>query len=149
MGDLDESKAPAGFEFRRFDDRFLFYKLVFDEHTNFTNVLESIKIDTNLYVQLQYNGVHIPLFKWFVQAHNAQLTRISVLESQRAVAGADRETILTQYHSGEYVGADEEGNMYKEIVAFMIVGLKESIPYVVQVSPEMTFNGLWLAEKMV
>ena len=38
----------------------------------------------------------------------------------------------TQYHSGEYVGADEDGNLYKESVAFMIVGLKESIPYVVQ-----------------
>ena len=55
----------------------------------------------------------------------------------------------TQYHSGEYVGADEEGNMYKGIVAFMIVGLKESIPYVVQALPEVTFNGQWLAEKMV
>ena len=38
----------------------------------------------------------------------------------------------TQYHSGEYVGADDEGNLYKGIVAFMIVGLKESIPSIVQ-----------------
>ena len=30
----------------------------------------------------------------------------------------------TQYHSGEYVGADNEGNLYKDIVAFMIEGLK-------------------------
>ena len=30
----------------------------------------------------------------------------------------------TQYHSGEYVGADDEGNLNKGIVAFMIVGLK-------------------------
>ena len=36
----------------------------------------------------------------------------------------------THYHSGEYVGADEDGNLYKGIVAFMIVRLKESIPYV-------------------
>jgi len=28
----------------------------------------------------------------------------------------------TQYHSGEYVGADEDGNLYKGIVAFMIGG---------------------------
>ena len=48
----------------------------------------------------------------------------------------------TKYYSGEYVGADEEGNMCKGIVAFMIVGLKESIPYVVQALPEVTFNGL-------
>ena len=54
----------------------------------------------------------------------------------------------TQYHSGEYVGADENGNLYKGIVAFMTVGLKESIPYVVQAIPEVTFDGEWLANKM-
>ena len=38
----------------------------------------------------------------------------------------------TQYHGGEYVGADDEGILYKGIVAFMNVGLKESMPYIVQ-----------------
>ena len=38
----------------------------------------------------------------------------------------------TQYHGGEYVGADDEGILYKGIVAFMNVGLKQSIPYIVQ-----------------
>ena len=37
----------------------------------------------------------------------------------------------TQYHSGKYVGADDEGNLYKGIVAFMIVGIKELILYFV------------------
>ena len=54
----------------------------------------------------------------------------------------------TQYHSGEYVGADDEGNLYKGIVAFMIVGLKESIPYIVQAIPEVKFSSEWLADKM-
>ena len=36
--------------------------------------------------------------------------------------------------------ADEEGNLYKGIVAFMVVGLKQSIPFVVQAIPEVTFN---------
>ena len=31
-----------------------------------------------------------------------------------------------QYQSGEYVGVDEEGNLFKGIVAFMLVGLKQS-----------------------
>ena len=35
-----------------------------------------------------------------------------------------------QYQAGEYVGADEEGNLYKGIVAFMFVGLKQSAPFV-------------------
>ena len=51
-----------------------------------------------------------------------------------------------QYQSGEYVGVDEEGNLYKGIVAFMVVGFRLSIPFVVQVIPEVTFNKQWLAE---
>ena len=38
--------------------------------------------------------------------------------------------------------------MYKGIVGFMIVGLKESIPYVIQSIPEVTFTGKWLCEKI-
>ena len=49
-----------------------------------------------------------------------------------------------QYPSGEYV---EEGNLYKGIFAFMGVGLKESI-HLIQIIPEVTFNGQWLAEKI-
>ena len=54
----------------------------------------------------------------------------------------------TQYHGGEYVGSDEEGNMFKGVVGFMIVGLQKSIPFVIQALPETTFNGKWLSEKM-
>ena len=53
----------------------------------------------------------------------------------------------TQYHSGEYVGADDEWNLYKGIVSFMIVSLKESIPYIVQAIPEVKFSDKWLADK--
>ena len=34
------------------------------------------------------------------------------------------------------IGCDNEGELYKGIVCFMIVGLKESIPYVINSSPE-------------
>ena len=54
----------------------------------------------------------------------------------------------TQYHTGEYVGADDEENLYIGIVAFMIVGLKESIPCIVQAIPEVKFSSEWLADKM-
>ena len=47
----------------------------------------------------------------------------------------------TQYQSGQYVGIDEKGNLCKGIVALMVVGLKQSIPFVVQDIPEVTFNG--------
>ena len=54
----------------------------------------------------------------------------------------------TQNHSGEYVGADSEGNLYKGIAAFMFVGLKESILYIAQTILEVKFSGEWLADKM-
>ena len=51
--------------------------------------------------------------------------------------------------SGQYIhmGVDEEGNLYKGIVAFIVVGLNQSIPFVIQAIPEVTFNGQWLVEK--
>ena len=54
----------------------------------------------------------------------------------------------THYHSSKCVGADDKGNLCKGIVAFMIVGLKESIPYIVQYIPEVKFSGEWLADEM-
>ena len=36
-----------------------------------------------------------------------------------------------QYQSEEYVGVNEEGNLYKDIFALMVVGFKLSIPFVV------------------
>ena len=53
-----------------------------------------------------------------------------------------------QYQSVEYVEVDKEGNLYKGIVAFMVVGLKQSMPFVVQAIPEVTFNRQWLAQKI-
>ena len=50
-----------------------------------------------------------------------------------------------QYQSGENA---EERNLYKGIFAFLVVELKQSIPFVVQTIPEVTFNGQWLAEKI-
>ena len=53
-----------------------------------------------------------------------------------------------QYQSVEYVGVDEEGNFYIGIAASMVVGLKQSIPFVVQAIPEVTSNGQWLAKEI-
>ena len=49
-----------------------------------------------------------------------------------------------QYQSGEYV---EEGNLYEGIFAFLVVELKQSMPFVVQTISEVTFNWQWLTEK--
>ena len=36
----------------------------------------------------------------------------------------------TQYHEGKHVGADEDGNLFKGVVCFMIVDLQKSVPIV-------------------
>ena len=53
---------------------------------------------------------------------------------------------VLQFHSG----LDKEGNVYKGIVAFMVVRLNQSTPFVVQAipqtsqaNPEVVFNGQW------
>ena len=50
----------------------------------------------------------------------------------------------SQYHGGSYVGEDSDGELYKGIVVFMIVGMRESIPYVIKTCPEVSINGHWL-----
>ena len=52
------------------------------------------------------------------------------------------------YQSGDYDGEDEEGELYKGIACFMIVGLKQSVPHVIQAIPEVNITGKWLAEKI-
>ena len=49
-----------------------------------------------------------------------------------------------EYFGEEMICCDEEGELYQGIVCFMIVGLKESIPYVIKSSPETNIdaNGL-------
>ena len=48
-----EHYTPEGFTCQKFNDSILFCMLEFDEQSKFFKILESIKVDTNLYVQLQ------------------------------------------------------------------------------------------------
>ena len=41
-----------------------------------------------------------------------------------------------EYFGGDLIGCGEDGNLYKGLVCFMIVGLKESVPYVIKSSPQ-------------
>ena len=40
-----------------------------------------------------------------------------------------------EYSGGEVYGADENNKLYKGLVCFMIVGMKESVPYVIKSIP--------------
>ena len=41
-----------------------------------------------------------------------------------------------QYHGGSLIGAHDDGSFYSGIVVFMVVILKESIPFVTKACPE-------------
>ena len=58
---LNESIASAGFQFKELNNCELYFHLVFDDETKFPKILESIKVDDDLYVQLQYNDMPVPL----------------------------------------------------------------------------------------
>ena len=47
------------------------------------------------------------------------------------------------------IGCDDEGELYKDIVCFMIAGMKESIPYVIKSSPETNIDTNWLKTELL
>ena len=51
MAELEKHK-PNGFSCRKTGDSILFYRLEFDETTQFPRICESIKVDSELHVQL-------------------------------------------------------------------------------------------------
>ena len=54
-----------------------------------------------------------------------------------------------EYFAGNLVGCDSEGELCKGFVCFMIVGLKNSIPYMIKSSPETKINAEWLKEELL
>lgn len=235
FSDIGENHCPLGFQVHKSESAVTFYKTVFNEN-NFPIISQAIKIDQDLHVKLQINGNPTPLPKWFIEGHNAKLTKISMLEnfpsyltntaeqhpptildelqkrqmynnpngqlpyspevlryalllrytspqcyrrlreqfplpSFRLLSSLHRggpsslevarrllqaeeisaDVILmademylqesTQYHSGEFYGANETGDLYKGVMVFMIVGLKKSVPVVVRAVPEVSVNG--------
>ena len=54
-----------------------------------------------------------------------------------------------EYHGSEIVGCDEDGKLYKALVGFMIVGLKQSIPCIIKSIPETKIKGEWLKEEIL
>ena len=52
----------------------------FDEATGFPSILDCIKINQDLHVELQYKGCPIPLPKWFRKGTRAVVTRLSQID---------------------------------------------------------------------
>ena len=52
----------------------------------------------------------------------------------------------SQYQDGRLVGADNEENLYKDVITFMINNLQKSIPFVIKAMPKIKIKGKWLSE---
>ena len=62
------------------------------------------------------------------------------------------ETYLQKYEedsAGDLVGCNSEGELYKGLICFIIVGLKDSVPYVIKSSRETKINAMWLKEELI
>ena len=58
----------------------VFYNVVFNEQS-MPQIMESIKVDKNLKVELQYMGNPVPLPPWFVTCRDAKLNHLTQLEN--------------------------------------------------------------------
>ena len=48
---------------------------------------------------------------------------------------------------GEQIGSDDNGELYKGTIYFMIAGLKEST-HVIKTSPQITINAVWFRDEL-
>ena len=55
----------------------------------------------------------------------------------------------TQFHSGEWIGVNENGELFKGVVAFMINGLRDTVPIIARACPEVSIKGEWLASEFM
>ena len=81
FADIDIQKhCPPGYSSKKEENSIIFYMTASDE-LGFPRISRSIRIDNNMHIKLQCNGRMLPLPKWFITAHNAKLTRYSMLDN--------------------------------------------------------------------
>ena len=54
-----------------------------------------------------------------------------------------------EYCGGEIIGANENNELYKRLLSFMIVGLKENVPYIIKSVLERNIDGKWIKEQVL
>ena len=52
-----------------------------------------------------------------------------------------------EYYSGERIGANENNDLYKGLLSFMIAGLKENV--IIKSVPEQNIDGEWIKEQIL
>ena len=54
-----------------------------------------------------------------------------------------------EYCGGATIRANENNELYKGLLSFMIVGLKENVPYIIKSVPERNIDGEWVKEQIL
>ena len=54
-----------------------------------------------------------------------------------------------EYTGGQLVGAATNGELYKGIVSFMIIGIKQNTPYIIKSVPEIKIHKDWLKNEII
>ena len=76
---LNESFSPSGYTFRENHDHALFYKLGENE-MSIPEVIDCIRIDSELHVQPFFKGMPIPLSQWFRHRRDCRFSRKNMLK---------------------------------------------------------------------
>ena len=101
----------------------------------------------------------LPSFSLLEKLHKGGVDAVKAITALREENKISKDIVLMldemylqkqqQYFAGELIGADEDDNLYKGIVCFMVAGLKQSVPYVVKTCPEIKIEGEWLKDQIL
>ena len=56
---------------------------------------------------------------------------------------------MMQFQRGKLIVCDDNDNLFKEIMTFMIVGVRKNVPFVVKAVPESKIEGKWLSGQII
>ena len=60
------------------------------------------------------------------------------LDAVKCANSEDVVLMFDEIYCGEIIGANENNEMYKGLLSFMSVGLKERVPYIIKSVPDKT-----------
>ena len=80
---INFSISTIGFQFKEINNCVLYFHLVFEYEAKLAKILESIRVDDDLHLQLQCNSMPFALPQWFVQGHNTGNTEKSKFKKRR------------------------------------------------------------------
>ena len=104
------------------------------------------------------NAEHFPLpsLSFLRKISEGGIDTVKGLKALKAKGKISKDVILIfdemylqkceEYSGGQTIGANEENELYKGVVSFLVVGLKQNVSYMVKSVPETKIDGKFLKE---